>query len=322
MPKLISGCLFDYPDGYCALMDIQADTDFSRFLLQADPVRDAAALAGLWHDQTVIYRLENGRKLQRPDLGAHLRRSFLGALAAGASPGARNNLPCPWDPPCGLDIFLREQLRGSRGDGLPKPYVIFSETCGNDLLVSLRVFGMANDWFMLAAEAMLAGMRDLLPWQRIYGCDLPVIGDRQFQQVSGLELPSVGDIVRLKFISAVDAGGGKAGRRIEPSLLSRLLRRIDGLARWQGVGFTPDYGREMAAMIADLDYSQSALRPGTHISPSRHRKTRPHKTMQGMLVVIGDLTALLPVLAIGERCHMGRAAVEGMGRYRMICATA
>ena len=39
---------------------------------------------------------------------------------------------------------------------------------GADLVVTLRVFGMANDWFMAAAEAFVAGLSGILPWSRVF----------------------------------------------------------------------------------------------------------------------------------------------------------
>lgn len=95
--------------------------------------------------------------------GAHLRRSFLGALNPGASPAVRVGAPCPWDPPCALDVFQREQLRAG-GDGLPKPYVLSWQQKGPALAVTLRVFGIACDWFPAAVEAMTAALHDRLSW--------------------------------------------------------------------------------------------------------------------------------------------------------------
>lgn len=296
-------------------MTVPANTPFSRFLLAAETAPDVAQIARAWHDQTVTYQLSGAARLLRHDLGGHLRRSFLGALGRGASLAAQNNLPCPWDPPCALDVFLREQARGPRGDGLPKPYVIFTDTEGPDLFVSLRVFGMANDWFMVAAEAFLLGMREILPCQRLFGCNLPAVSGREISQVSGLEFARDATTAILEFTGPVDAAG--KGGPAEPSLLSRLLRRVDGLARWQGLALSPNHGRALAALIADLDFSQSHLRAGQYLSPSKKSRMRRHPTLTGTLVVKGPLAPLLPVMAIGARCHMGRAAVEGLGRYRM-----
>jgi len=294
-------------------MDGQAHTAFARFLAEAETASDVMQIAQAWYDQTVTYRLSGGAGLAQHGLGGHLRRSFLGALGRGASPAAQNNLPCPWDPPCALDVFLREQFRGARGDGLPKPYVIFTDVAGDDLLVSLRVFGAANDWFNLAAEAMLAGMREILPCRRLFGCDLPPVAGRRVERVAGIGIPEGSSSVSLEFITPVDVAG--KGGPIEASLLSRLLRRVDALARWQGFALSPAFARTLAKLIGEMDYHGSRLVAGEYFSPNKKLQKRRHATMTGALVVTGALGPVLPVLAIGERCHIGRAAIEGLGRY-------
>lgn len=297
-------------------MDIQPETRFASHLLQAKTAQTLHCIASGWFEQTVTYRLQNAAAANITGLGGHLRRSFLGSLARGASSAAMNNQPCSWDPPCGLDIFLREQFRGARGDGLPKPYVIFSDIDGADLLVSLRVFGLANDWFNLAAEAMLDGMRQILPWQRLTGSAMAPVTDRGVVQLAGLHIPDPAEFMALEFTAPVDVAG--KGGPVESSLLSRLLRRIDGLARWQGLALSADYAKLVSGQIKALDYNGSRWQRCSYVSPNRKGQKRRHKTVTGMLVVSGDLHDLLPLLVIGERCHIGRAAVEGLGRFCLL----
>jgi hypothetical protein len=71
-------------------------------------------------------------------------------------------------------------------------------------------------------------------------------------------------------------------------------------------------------LIGGLDYQQSSLVRDSYFSPNRKFQQRRHKTMTGVLVATGSLEPILPILAIGERCHIGRAAIEGLGRYRMV----
>ncbi len=298
-------------------METDALTPLAHFLLGAETVADPARLAEAWFDQTAIFRLRGAGALDRPGLGGHLRRSFLGALGRGASPEARAGQPCAWDPPCALDVFLREQFRGPGGDGLPKPYVIFTEADGPDLLVSLRVFGMANDWFAAASEAFVAGMREILPWRQFYGQDMPALGGRRLEQVAGLApLPDPG-AVRLEILSPMDASTARGA--LEASLLSRLLRRVDALSRWQGLALDSRQTRRLTEQLRGLDFTGTRLRFGVYNSPNRKRQNRARRSVSGHLVAVGDLHGLMPVLAIGERCHVGRGAVEGQGRYQLIC---
>lgn len=194
--------------------------------------------------------------------------------------------------------------------------MIFTDAAGADLLVSLRVFGMANDWFAAAAEAMAIGLRDILPWQRRFGRDVPMISDRKFHVQSGLPLPQCQDRISLKFITPVDVSG--QGRPDAHSILSRLLRRVDGLARWQGLALDPDYGRALAGQFRQLDLGPSRLTSGQYHRPNRMGQARRYETLTGVLTATGPLAPLLPIFATGARCHIGRAANEGLGRYETV----
>lgn len=276
-------------------------------------------LAQAFTDQTVLFRLENCALSAPVDLGAHLRRSFLGALSGGASAEAQAGAPCSWDPPCALDVFCREQLRGPRGDGLPKPYVILWHKDGYDLIVGVRVFGIAIDWFMIAAEAMALGLRSILPWGRILPgrTDAPHIAERWIEFGHPAPIPSSQKALQIVFTSQVDVG--KTDPFVAPHrMLSRLLRRVDGISRWNGVGLTDEAGRALAQHMAGLEYDTSALVQGTYHSPNAKGQKRVNQTVTGPLVVKGDWTSVWPVLAMGQRCNMGRGAVEGLGAFRLM----
>lgn len=275
-------------------------------------------LAQGFYDQITVLRLEGCGSSVPVGIGAHLRRSFLGALGAGASLAAKSNQPCMWDPPCALDVFCREQLRGARGDGLPKPYVIEYHLDGIDLIVTLRVFGMANDWFMAASEAMVAGIRTILPWEKLIAGRkyAPHILSRQVQSIPLAEMPKSMRAVRLVFTSPTDIGGSEPLAHPH-RFLSRLLRRVDGMSRWNGLGLEDEAGRNFANHVKTLEYDTSGLRFGGHLSPNSRGQRRMKKTMTGALTIRGDIASIWYVLIMGERCHLGRGAVEGLGAFRI-----
>ncbi len=277
---------------------------------------DAEGLGRAWYDQSFAFRLRGAGRAPA-DIGGHLRRSFLGALGRGASPAARDNAPCTWDPPCALDVFGREQLRGPRGDGLPKPYVIRAWPHGADLMVEMRVFGMANDWAMVAAEALVVGMREILPWPRLLrtSASVPEIASRKLG-LTRLSLPPPPDRVTLAFLSPVD-GTGRDVFAQPHRLISRMIRRVDAVSRWNGVALVDETGRELARHAAGLDYDISGLRAGRYASPNRHRQSRRDPTVNGRLTIHGDLAPLWPVLHVATRCHIGRHAVEGLGAFQI-----
>ncbi len=297
-------------------MEQTGQTGLARVLSQPDVVAGAAGLALSWADQTLTLRLRGAGRAPA-DIGGHLRRSFLGALGPGASPEAQAGRPCCWEPPCALDVFRREQLRGPRGDGLPKPYVIAAWPEGRDLIVTLRVIGMAIDWAMAAFEAMVVGIGSILPWSKLLP-ELngpPEIASRQidFHRIALTDPPAA---LRLSFLSLMDASGTDA--QAEPhTVLARALRRADALSRWNGMALDPDVATGISAGLRQLDYDTSALRPGRYSSPNRHRQTRQDPALGGGLLVRGDLTDIWPALLIAERAHIGRKAVEGLGRVRL-----
>jgi len=292
-------------------------TAFAATLSSPDYGQTAAFLAASWFDQTILVRLA-GVGPSRPDnIGGHLRRSFLGALAQGASAAAKSGQPCTWDPPCALDVFCREQLRSTRGDGLSKPYVIFSQADGPDLLVYLRVFGMANDWLMRAAEALVHGVENILPWTQLYpGRKVaPAILDRQILISPALTRPPV-DTVVLNFISPVDASG-KNLRATPHSLLTRMLRRVDAVSRWNGVALTETAARALAAQARSMECDPSGLCAGRYEKPNRFGQSRVNTTMSGQFRITGATADFWPVLLIAERAHVGRGSVEGLGRFEL-----
>ena len=277
------------------------------------------ALAAAFVDQTVLFRLEDCAPFASEDIGAHLRRSFLAAFSSGASEAAQAGMPCSWDPPCALDVFWREQLRGPRGDGLPKPYVMQCYSEGPDLIVAVRVFGMALDWFMVASEAMAQGLRTILPWGRILRgrTGVPRITDRWVEVGCPAPMPAHDGALRLVFSSKTDVG------KTDPSeaphrLLSRLLRRVDGISRWNGLAITDGVGRAMAQHMAGLQYDTSGLSLVRYTNPNGKKQSRVNHAVTGHLTIRGDWVPIWPVLAMGERCHLGRGAVEGLGKFGVV----
>lgn len=278
---------------------------------------DAAGLAAAWYDQTVTFRIKSAGRRAKADIGGHLRRSFQGALGAGASEAAARGHPCTWDPPCALDVFRREQLRGPRGDGLPKPFVLRAWGQGADLVVTLRIFGMANDWSMVAAEALATGIRTILPWHReVPGLtEAPPIAARAIAPCR-LDPATAPERVRLTFLSPVDATGRDIAAEPQ-TLITRLIRRVDAVSRWNGVALQDGLGAALAAHAHGLAYDLTELRFGHYESPNRFGQLRRDPVISGHLTLSGDLSPIWPLLHIGTRCHVGRKAVEGLGAYRL-----
>jgi len=256
-------------------------------------------------------------------LGAHLRRSFLGAMGPGASPAARAGKPCDWHPPCALDIFCREQIRSDRGLGLPKPYVIEVTPGADTLRVTLRVFGLAGYWFPAAAEAMVAGITTILPWARLSGSNMapPRIAARRMLRDPLPPAPAGCQRLRLALTAPLDVTSSRpaaAAGKVAGPFLPQLLRRVSELSRWNGVTLAPDAARVLALRLREVAEDTAALKPGTHFSPNAKGQRRRRQVLRGEMRLRGDIASIWPLLAMGMRCHLGRGAVEGLGAFRLI----
>ncbi|VAW19610.1 hypothetical protein MNBD_ALPHA12-1626, partial [hydrothermal vent metagenome] len=144
----------------------------------------------------------------------------------------------------------------------------------------------------------------------------PVIAARDVL-VKALPLPpEPGRDVSITFLSPTDTTGGNP--LAEPhKLLTRLLRRVDGISRWNGMALTNEAGRALAAHIRTLGFDTGGLRPGAYSSSNAHRQKRVKTTITGALVLSGNIAPIWPLLAMGERCHLGRGAVEGLGAFSL-----
>lgn len=292
-------------------------TGLARWLASPDPVEGPEQLAARWHDAEVTLVLAPVVPLDA-GFGAHLRRSFLGALAPGASDAARAGQPCPWDPPCALDLFLREQLR-SGGDGLPKPYVLFWEQEGPALAVTLRVFGTACDWFPAAAEALAAGLTGILPWDRALPGQTrpPQILTRHMMPTAAVAAPHPGPVT-LRLLSPLDDEGAQPGRDIAAAMLSRAIRRVDAVARWHGLALEEDCTRGLTAAAHALTAAAVRLQRTRRDSPNRQGQARTTRVQTGEIDLPPLPEGLAWILALAERCHIGRHTNEGLGRVAVV----
>lgn len=292
-------------------------------LCLANPARTVtpADLAAQWFHQTARVRLAGFRQLaDRPEVLNKVRGALGRALMESASVEAVAGRPCPWTPPCALDVFYREQMRIGR-HGLPKPLVLFAERSRLDLVLGCTVFGFACDWSTAVLDRLVAAARTTVEWGRAapdLALNPPEISRASLGTVEGLEVDddNVPEAVMLHFVTPVDASA--TDPLDEPhSLIGRLARRIDGLARWQDTVLDIDWAA-MDDIWRGLDYDVSGLRRttlGRHMG--RSGPNVKAMTLTGTLGIAGDLRPLWPLLLIGRTCHIGRGAVQGLGRYEL-----
>ena len=310
----------------CQRIAVAANTRILKFIMNTDVtplgqhlaeptyVEDFFTLAQNWHDMRLTLTLANAAPAAQIDFGAHIRRSFLGALGPGASPAARSNRPCNWDPPCTLDVFNREQWRTAKG-GMPKPFSLHIHPDGRNLCIELTVFGMACDWFHAAADAMTIGLLTILPWTkathgRITGP--PVILDRQVSLSAGLETPAQSKRMILDFPNGLDVSGREGASPV--ALVSAAVKRVNMVSRWQGLVVPDDIA---AKLIADARRSKfdGCLDIFELITPNRFEQKRQNKIGKGAVSVSDFPKDLIAAMSIAERCQMGRGTAWGLGRF-------
>lgn len=291
-----------------------AATPFADHLSRPFRHDDLSGFASAWRDRTIRLRI-TGRHLPEPlALGAHLRRSFLGALGPGASPEARRGAPCSWYPPCALDVFCREQLR-HRGAGLPKPYVLWAERRADDLVVGMRIFGMANDWGAAASEALITGLRQGVPWSRMGTSSVEVV-----ERTESWYVPATAPVdtttCALDFASPMDiAASAKVGT--PHPILARLLYRIDGVGRWSGIALSDTALENCQRAIHSACYEWSEIELSSQLSQNRHGQRRRDPTLTGRLLISGAPPLLALLLMLGAHTGIGRKTNEGLGRLRL-----
>jgi len=99
-----------------------------------------------------------------PALPDRLRGMLGRALMEGASAEALACRPCPWQPPCALDLLFGDHGALLSGRlSMPRPFVLSVEPFPQDnddrLTLRLSLFGFATDWAEAVAETLVRGLR-------------------------------------------------------------------------------------------------------------------------------------------------------------------
>ncbi len=247
-------------------------------------------------------------------------RGALGRLLmSGASDQAIAGEPCPWSPPCALDVLFREQARLGK-HGIPKPWVLALDRHGFDLVVRVTLFGIAIEWAAVVAHALASALRHHIDWkERAPMLFLPKteVGRVAIKQVDHILVPRVRASTVLEFITPMDSAGDDPLDR-PATVIGRLARHVDLLARWMDLEIDADW-RALSQLWSDLDYDTAGLARRGPLDRKSGREKREFTIplVHGSLGMAGDLAPIWPILALGQICHVGRKATAGFGRYRL-----
>ena len=263
-------------------------------------IPDYAALA---HDTTLLRRIRGG-----------LGQVFMQSASTEALAGN----PCPWQPPCALDVFFREQSRVG-AHGVPKPFVLAGSRIGADLRIKVTLFGAAIDWMPAVSHALVCTLRNGVAW-RAQRPDifLPKASVTNVS-VSGQEgvrtVPDGGPAI-LEFLTPMNAEHDDPRDR-PATVIARLARRVEGLARWHDIALDEDWN-QLSAIWGAAEYDTHMLHPVT--TPRRSGRKAQNFSMfavDGSLAIGGLSPPLRALLAIGVSTHIGKGASEGFGHYQL-----
>lgn len=305
-----------------------ADTETDNPLRQrlAEPVQriDLAQAVDHWHHVRIRIRCVGGGDLARDMRTAARIRGALGRqLAESASTQARRGLPCPWTPPCTLDMLFGQHGKLAGGLPVPKPYVIAVADRDGDLEAELTLFGFAGDLAEAAAEALVRGLRTGLnegdPDQARYR---PLeIADRSMTSFDGVPLIDAGPNTIL-LVSMETPLSIRSSGVVKPpdfgELVSSLTARIQGLARWQDAMLMADWpalveeGRRVPCHTVALGQVEHWMRGST-------RQNRSFVIGGGHASWLVDTLSpdLHRLLTLGQTTGAGGRTALGLGRFQV-----
>ncbi len=280
-------------------------------------------LAQRWQCLDISVKLSGyGGLVGAPNILPMLRGAIGRALMMGASQESLAQKICPWAPPCTNDVFFgpKPEIKITRHTQVvPKPFVLSAKAQGQDLALTISLFGFAGDWQADIRTALIVSVRENINWQKLaQDIFLPSALDCQIHTQRAIikNVVPIPNRVVMDFITPVDC------KNTDPadnpmSVLSRLANRLYLLARWHGVGIEVDWKALSNAWRALVIGVESE---NTHTLVRNSKRTSTQYKVSGrciQLTLEGDLSPLWPLLVMGEQAHIGRGTTAGLGRYKL-----
>jgi hypothetical protein len=300
------------------LAGLTPTTAVSRRLAQPARKVDLATLGEVWFVQSIEARLPMmGVLLGRTDVLPKVRGAWGRALMAGASQDALEGRPCPFDPPCALDVFFREQGR-TGSQAIPKPYLFEMDREGPDLIVRLKIFGFASDWAPLAAERLVEALNGHVDWRGLSGMarlKSPKVVDLRTATTEGVVPIAAGPIARVSLLTPFEDAG--SNMLDEPwGFVARAARRVSGMARWHDAEIDTSWD-ELSTAWKSCDFDLSSCR-SQHVGRASRGRVFSQSALVGEIAMSGPVEPFWPILLIGSTVGAGRGAVHGLGRFALV----
>jgi hypothetical protein len=273
----------------------------------------SACRAGFRFSDAVIRCSALARLAEVPALMAKLRGALWEDLGSGASADAVAGHPCPWVPPCALDVLWRARDEIRPGYPMPVPWVFETDAEGDDLLVTLRLFGDAADYLAEASDAVIRGLR-----RGPSGIGPMEVTDRQFGHAAGLPPLTAQKGVLLRFVTPLLLRHEQTAHVDPHALLRSLVHRTEGVLWWSGHSIARKIPGliELVGQVEGL-WLESEADSWTRFSNSQDKRLRM-EGMTGLLMLRGPaISGLADLLAIGSVTHAGGRTAFGQGRFRI-----
>jgi len=246
-----------------------------------------------------------------PGLPGKLRGALGAELRPGASAPALAGEPCPWLPPCALDVMWRPRGDLRPGYPIPLPWVIAVDAADDDLLVTLRLFGDAADYLSEATEAMIRGLA-----RGLSGIGPLSVADRRFRRANALPPLPAQTRILLDFITPLVLRHDQTAHADPSAMLRSLLHRVEGLLWWSGRSISAEIP-SLSTSIAEIDshwLGEQAEEWARYSAPQRQAIAMQGVT--GRLLLSGPtLSRLADLIGVGSVTHAGGRTAYGQGRF-------
>jgi len=291
-------------------------------LLHPSKSATLAELADLWESHIITVRVVGmGTFIQCPSLLNKIRGSLGHVLIQSGSSVLKDRKPCDWTRVCAAEPLFAKKPKINVGPYLmeiAKPYRLAAQKDGQDLLVSISLFGFSKMWIDEVKWALILALREFVAWN-VLARDGYYFVPRNIQVLEPkLENSTLKVIdrkvenVMIVFITPLDAERGNIHDRPQ-TLFERLLLRITMLARWHDVCLVDQWGH-MEDLWKSLTYEFNCFEGTSGPVVGGHKYINNLNT-PSELNITGKMSKCIDLLRIGESIGFGRGAVIGLGEF-------
>lgn len=269
------------------------------------------ALLRAWRIERIVVSCQGGAGMAEIDDGARrIWGTLEAALSETASPPALRGLPCDWRPVCGYDLLHKTRSGLPGGRAVPKPFTHALAAEGEDLEISLLLFGAAGDWSGEIAQALVRGLRSGVDGK---GGRKPMAPKRRSVLPLSVDYAALAETydgpVTLHFLTPTSVRVGDKDIFDPFAVLKSLIARVSGMALWHGISIQPDIPGLLDAA------AQAAARAEPDLREARSAGRR--RGFIGSMTLPPCEPALFRILRLGEAAHAGARCAEGRGRYAL-----